>query len=46
MFFFITYNNEKLGLKDESIIKDIRNLFKLKKEPNYTTIKDKRKLFR
>ena len=30
----------------ESIIKDIRNLFKLVKELNYTAIKDIRHLFR
>ena len=30
----------------EKIIKDIRNLFKLKRELNYTAIKDIRNLFR
>ena len=34
---------ESLGLKEENI-KDIRNLFRLKKEPNYTAIKDIRNI--
>ena len=32
--------------EEEKIIKDIRNLLRLKKELNYTTIKDKRNLVR
>ena len=32
--------------EEEKIIKDIRNLFRLKKELNYTAIKDIRNLFR
>ena len=32
---------ERLSLEEENIIKDIRNLFKLKKERNYASIKDK-----
>ena len=32
--------------EEEKIIKDIRNLFRLKKELNYTTIKDIRNFFR
>ena len=32
--------------KEENIIKDIRNLFKLKKELNYTSIKDIQNLYR
>ena len=32
--------------RKENIIKDIRNLFRLKKELNYTGIKDMRNLFR
>ena len=32
--------------KDEKIIKDRRNVFRLKKEVNYTAIKDIRNLFR
>ena len=32
--------------QEEKIIKDIRNLFRLKKELKYTAIKDIRKLFR
>ena len=36
---------EGLSLKEENIIKDIRNLFRLKKEPNYTAIKYIRNLF-
>ena len=35
-----------LSLEEENIIKEIRNLFKLKKEKNYTAIKDIRNLFR
>ena len=31
---------ETLGLKEENIIKDIRNLLRLKQELNYTAIKD------
>ena len=37
---------ESLSLEKGNIIKDIRNLFRLKKELNYTTIKDIRNLFR
>ena len=35
-----------LKKKEENIIKDIRNLFRLKTELNYTAIKDIRNLFR
>ena len=35
--FFKTYNDGKL-LAEEKIIKDIRNLFRLKTELNYTAI--------
>ena len=31
---------KSLKLKEENIIKDIRNLFRLKKEQNYTGIKN------
>ena len=31
---------ESLSLEDENIIKDIKNLFRLKNELNYTAIKD------
>ena len=37
---------ESLSHEEENIIKDIRNLFRLKKEKNYTAIKDIRNLFR
>ena len=37
---------ESLSLEKGNIIKDIRNLFRLKKELNYTAIKDIRNLFR
>ena len=37
---------KNLRLKEEKIIKDIRNLFRLKKEQNETAIKDIRNLFR
>ena len=38
---------KSLSRKEENIIKDIRNLFRLKKEElNYTAIKDMRNLFR
>ena len=39
-FFYTTYNHEKLNLEEENIIKDIKNLFRLKYELNYTAIKD------
>ena len=32
--------------EDEKMIKDIRNVFRLKKDLNYTAIKDIRNLFR
>ena len=32
--------------EEEDIIKDIRNLFRLEKELNYTPIKDTRNIFR
>ena len=37
---------ESLSIEEENIIKNIRNLFKLKKELNCTEIKDIRNLFR
>ena len=37
---------EGLSLEKENIIKDTRNLFRIKRELNYTTIKDIRNLFR
>ena len=37
---------ENLRPEEEKIIKGIRNLFRLKKELNYTAIKDIRNLFR
>ena len=37
---------KNLKLEEENIIKDIRNLFRLKKEQNYTAIKDIGNLFR
>ena len=37
---------ESLSLEEENIIKDIRNLFRLKREQNYTAVKDIRYLFR
>ena len=37
---------ESLSIEEENIIKDTRNLFRLKKELNYTAIKDMRNLFR
>ena len=37
---------ESLSLVEENIIKDIRNLFRLKKAQNYTAVKDKRNIFR
>ena len=37
---------ENLRLGEEKIIKDIRNLFRLKKELNYTAINEIRNLFR
>ena len=37
---------ESLSLEEENVIKDIGNLFRLKKEQNYTAVKDIRNLFR
>ena len=37
---------KSLRLEGEKVIKDIRNLFKLKKELNYAASKNKSKLFR
>ena len=37
---------ESLSLEEENIIKDIRHLFRLKKELNYTAIKDIKNYFR
>ena len=37
---------ESLSFVGENIIKDIRNLFRLKKAQNYTAVKDKRIIFR
>ena len=37
---------ESLSLEEENIIKGIRNIFRLKKEQNYTAAKDIRNLFR
>ena len=45
IYFFTTYSDGNLSLEEENIIKDIRNLFRLKKT-NYTAIKDIRNLFR
>ena len=49
-FFFEKYNSllmmENPRIEEENIIKDIRNLFRLKKELNYTAIKDIRNPFR
>ena len=37
---------KNLRPQEENIIKDIKNIFRLKKELNYTAIKDTRNLFR
>ena len=37
---------ESLSLEKEKMIKDMKNIFRLKKELNYTKIKDIRNLFR
>ena len=37
---------ESLSLEEENIIKDIKNLLRLKKELNHTAIKDIRNLFK
>ena len=37
---------KSLSIEEENIIKDIRNIFRGKKELNFTAIKDKRNLFR
>ena len=45
IFFFTIYNDQKPKIR-RKIIKDIRNLFRLKKEQNKTAIKDIRNFFR
>ena len=37
---------KNLRPQEENIIKDIKNIFRLKKELNHTAIKDTRNLFR
>ena len=37
---------KSLSIEEENIIKDISNIFREKKELNFTAIKDKRNLFR
>ena len=37
---------KSLSLEEKNVIKDIRNLFRLKKEQNCTAIKDTKNLFR
>ena len=37
---------ESLSLEEKNVIKDIRNLFRLKKVLNYTAVKDIRNVFR
>ena len=37
---------ENLSPDEENIIKDIRNIFRLKKEQHYTAVKDITNLFR
>ena len=37
---------ESLSLQEEKIIKDIKSLFRPKKEQNYTAVKDIKNLFR
>ena len=46
IIFSIKYNNGNLSLEEENIIKDIRNIFRLEKELNYTAIKNIRNIFR
>ena len=46
LIFIKIYNNGSLSPKEENIIKDTRNLFRLKKEQNYAAVKDIRNLFR
>ena len=38
--------NPNLRPEEENVIKDVRNVFRLKKELNYTAIKDITNLFR
>ena len=46
IIFFKIYNNGKFNPWRKNIIEDIRNLFRLKQEQNYTAIKDIRSLSR
>ena len=43
---FTPYNDRNLILQEENVIKDTRNLFRLKKELNYTAVRDKINLLR
>ena len=46
-FFFSKYLiMESLSPEEENIIKDMRDIFRLKKEQNYIAIKDVRNIFR
>ena len=44
--FFTIYNIGKFNLEEESIIKELRNLFRLIEEQNYTAVKDIKITFR
>ena len=46
IIFFWTDNNENLSLEEENIVKDVKNLLRLKKGLNYTEIKGISNLFR
>ena len=46
IFFSQHIMTESLIFEEGNLIKDIRNIFELKKELNYTAIKDIRSLFR
>ena len=50
IYFLIIFSQhimmQSLSIEEENIIKDIKNLFRLKKELNYTAIKDTKNLFR
>ena len=46
LIFIKIYKNGSLIPKEENIIKDTRNLFRLKQEQNYAAVKDIRNLFR
>ena len=40
LLFFLKKNSQDLSVEEEKVIKDIRNLFRLKKELSYTVVRE------